>query len=399
MESKEQYLAIDSPTLLNLAIFNLEDQADSERTLEVIKKSRWPEPPVVSEKSARIRLEEVLCSVKLTREKNCDVFSIEASHISDDYVTTEWRRDSDDYRTKVRRLAESLPKNPIGAVSVFIGSVNSENDALCLIREYAEYTNSDKVSAGIIGNCVLGTFGKTYGEVDPQLFTRHLLICPTNLARHQAKQAVSKLIADIKDISINHGKLNRLSQLCRPYFLQVDSGEEEIQEKIDGILNRMRETKVVEIETLKSWLSYVLERFSSLSVLSGSVKRDQVMAQSCAEENTNLVSQWSEINLKGYPTNTFVETVEYTNILRPFENFIGRTDALRDQLEIVSDMIRTYLGILQQEQSSEILKQQVKMLHSIEGHERLLKLLTWAVVIFTIALVALEVGRVLHIIP
>jgi hypothetical protein len=399
MERKEQYLAIASPTLVNLAIFDLEDQADSERTLEVIKKSHWLEPPVVSEKSASIRLEEVLCSVRLTREKNCDVFSIEASHIGDDYVTNEWRRDSDDYRIKVRRLAESLPKNPIGAVSIFIGSVNSENDALCLIREYAEYTNSDKVSAGITGNCVLASFGKTYGEVDPQLFTRHLLLCSMNLARPQAKQAVSKLIADIKDIAINHGKLNRLSQLCRPYFLQVDSGEEEIQEKIDGILNRMRETKVVEIETLKSWLSDVLERFSSLSVLSGSVKRDQVMAQSCAEENANLVSQWSEINLKGYPTNTFVETAEYTNMLRPFEDFVGRTEALRNQLETVSDMIRTYLGILQQEQSSEILKQQVKMLHSIEGHERLLKFLTWAVVIFTIALVALEVGRVLHIVP
>jgi hypothetical protein len=60
-------------------------------------------------------------------------------------------------------------------------------------------------------------------------------------------------------------------------------------------------------------------------------------------------------------------------------------------------MVRTYLGIRQQEQSSEILKQQVKMLRSIEGHERILKALTWWVVIFTITLVTLEVLRLLDI--
>ena len=92
-------------------------------------------------------------------------------------------------------------------------------------------------------------------------------------------------------------------------------------------------------------------------------------------------------------------TIEYSAILKTFEDFVGRTEALGIQLETVSDMIRTYLGIRQQEQSSEILKQQMKMLYAIEKHESLLKSLTWVVALFTIVLVILEVARALHLLP
>ncbi|MCP8308779.1 MAG: hypothetical protein H3Z53_10210 [archaeon] len=86
-------------------------------------------------------------------------------------------------------------------------------------------------------------------------------------------------------------------------------------------------------------------------------------------------------------------------MLKPFEDFVGRTKALRIQMETVSDMIRTYLSIRQQEQSSEILKKQVKTLYAIEKHERLLKGLTWVVALFTITLVILEIARTLHVLP
>jgi hypothetical protein len=218
---KEQYLAVDSPTLVRLAFFDPDEQVDTARVLEAIKKGHWPEPPVVSEKSARIKLKELLCSVELSKEKYYDIFSIETRHIRDDYVTTEWQRDLDNYRIQVQPVIDRLPKNPIWVISVFIGSISGENDALRLIREYAENADGDKVSAGIIGDCLLTMFRKTYGEVGSQFLPHHLLLCPINLARHQAKQAVSKLIADIKDLAINIVKLNRLYQSCQPYFHYV----------------------------------------------------------------------------------------------------------------------------------------------------------------------------------
>ena len=213
----------------------------------------------------------------------------------------------------------------------------------------------------------------------------------------EVKGVVSDLLADIKHMAVNLGNLNRLYQLCQPYFPQVDPGGTEIQEKIEVILNRMRQTEPVEVETLKSWLSEVMDRFSTLSIMSGLLKRDQITARTYIEENINLLNRWGEINLAGYPTNTLIETIDYNSKLQPFEDFIDRTQALRTQLETISDMVRTYLGIRQQEQSSEMLKQQVKMLHTIEGHEKILKFLTYWVVLLTVVLVTLEVLRIFDI--
>jgi len=50
---------------------------------------------------------------------------------------------------------------------------------------------------------------------------------------------------------------------------------------------------------------------------------------------------------------------------------VNRTEALRIQLKRVSDMMGTYLGIPQQEESSEASEQQVKMLDAIEKNEKL----------------------------
>jgi hypothetical protein len=350
-------------------------------------------------KSIKTILKEVLCSVELTEEKNCCIFSVSINHMRDDYISKEWREDLEGYRRQIQPILKMLPENPIMTLSVFVGLANSRGEALNLFQQYSEHIGCHKVAVGIVDNCLLASFRKAASETSSHFLRRELLLSPINLTSSQAKYVVSRLLADIKHLAINLGKLDKLYRLCQPYFPQIGPAEAEIQEKIEGILNRLRETEPIKVETLKSWLSDIGDRFSALSVLSGSIKRDQTTAKIYIEENKNLLSQWSEISLEGYPTNTLIETIEYNNMLKPFENFIERMDALRVQLETVSGMIRTYLGIRQQEQSSETLKQQVKMLHAIERHESLLKGLTWVVALFTITLVILEIARTLHILP
>jgi len=399
MESKELDLTLGSPSLINILIFETEDQEDIDRTLELIKRDHTPRSIEGDKKSVKIISEDTLCGVELTEEKNCSVFSISINHLHDDYVSKEWQKDLEYYWSQVQPILNVLPKNPILFLSVFVGSTNSQGEALNLVQQYSEYLGCRKASAGVIGNCLLATFRKTADETGVQFLRRELLLSPINLTFPQVKHVVFELLADIKYLAIGLGKLDRLYRLCQPYFPQIDPAEAEIQKEIEGILNRMRQTEPVELETLKLWLSNVMERFSTLSILSGLIKRDQITAKTYVEENKNLFSRWSEISLEGYPSNALMETIEYNSVSKPFEDFVGRTEALRIQLETVSDMIRTYLSIRQQEQSSEFLKQQVKMLHAIEKHERLLKGLTWVVALFTITLVILEIVRTLHILP
>jgi len=389
MKSQESSLTLGSTSLTDISIFELEDQEAVEGTLELIRKN-YTSLSIEDKKGIKITLKDILCTVEVTQEKNCHVLSTSISHLSDD--SKGGQRDLEGYRRQTQPILDMLPSNPIMKLSIFVAATGSQDEALDLVRQYSEYVGNHKAAVGMVSNCLLATFRMTAGETDsPSL---KMLLFPVN---PEEKHAISDLLADIKHLAINLANLNKLYRLCQPYFPQVDPGETEIQEKIEVILNRMRQTEPVGMETLKLWLSDVMDRFSTLSILSGLIKRDQITARTYIEENKNLLNRWGEIGLERYPTNTLMETIEYNAILQPFKDFIDRTQSLRAQLETVSDMVRTYLGIRQQEQSSEILKQQVKMLRSIEGHERILKALTWWVVIFTITLVTLEVLRLLDI--
>ena len=155
---------------------------------------------------------------------------------------------------------------------------------------------------------------------------------------------------------------------------------------------------MVDIETLKSWLSEVMDRFSTLSIMAGLLKRDQITARNYIDNNISLLSRWGEVEVTGYPTNKIMETIDYNRILLPFEDFVERTRALRIQLETISNRVSTFLGIQQQERTSEMLKQQVRMLRTIEGHEKILKGLTIWVVFLTVVLVTMEILNILGVV-
>lgn len=385
------------PSLKNIIIFELEDQDNVDKALEQIIKKYAPNTVEGDDKGIKITLPDIASTVELNKEKNLNVFSVGINSQADDFSSKGWQKELEYYQGQLQPILNILPQNPVLLLSIFIFPTDSQTEALKLTRQYSGYLGSPKAAVGIVGSCLLATFGITTTENNSPLLKRNLLLLPINMSSPEGNESISELLTDIKNMATNLGSLNRLYQLCQPYFPQVDPGEAEIQEKIEVILNRLRQTEPVELEMLKSWLSEVMDRFSTLSIMSGLLKRDQIIARTYIEENKNILSRWGEISLAGYSTNTLMETIDYNSTLQPFEDFVDRTQALRTELETVSDMVRTYLGIRQQEQSSEMLKQQVMMLHTIEGHEKILKFLTWWVVILTIALVTLEVFRILGV--
>lgn len=397
MKSQESSVALGLPSLINIVIFELEDQEFVDKTLELITKKYAPKTVEEDEKGIKVTLPDASCTVELTKEKNLNIFSIGIGRHANDSTSNGWQEELEYYQHQIHPILNLLPKNPVLLLSIYIVPAGSQAEALKLTKQYSGYIGCHKVAIGVVSNCLLATFRMTTNETDSPLIRRNMLLSPINMSFPEGKVTVLDLLTDIKQLAINLGNLNRLYQLCQPYFPQADPGGTEIQEKIEVILNRIRQTEPVELETLKSWLSEVMDRFSTLSIMSGLLKRDQITARTYIEENINLLNRWGEIDLVGYPTNTLMETIDYNSTLQPFEDFVDRTQALRTQLETVSDMVRTYLGIRQQEQSSEMLKQQVRMLHTIEGHEKILKFLTYWVVLLTVTLVTLEILRIFDI--
>ncbi len=391
MNPQKSGVILGLPGLNNFVIFELEDQEGADRTLKLIKKRYASETVEEYDKGTKIILPDVLCTVKLTKGKNCNIFSIGINHSAIDSAPKEWQEELEPYQKQLEPIMGMLPKNPVLLLSIYVAPTDSQDEALNLVRRYSVYTGRPKFSMGVVSNCLLATLGMTADETDSPVLKRNLLLLPINTDFPEGEIAVIDLLADIKQLAINLVNINRLYQLCQPYFPQLDPGGTEIQEKIDVIINRMRQTEPVELETLKSWLSEVMDRFSTLSIMSGLIRRDQIIVRTYIEENINLLNRWGEIELVGHPTNTLMETIDYNGIIQSFDDFVDRTQALRAELETVSDMVRTYLGIRQQEQSSEMIQQQVRMLHTIEGHEKILKSLTYWVVFLTIVLVSMEI--------
>lgn len=196
------------------------------------------------------------------------------------------------------------------------------------------------------------------------------------------------------------GRLNRLRLTHESMIKQIDASERSTQFRINEIFNAVRRPlEQVKPEESEGMLREVTTIFSSLSILASATRRDYIKAQSVLRSVRGLFDSWNEQNFAQYRTNSSTEMGLYENIVAPLEDFTERVDALIDQLNTVFDALRTSVSIRQQKQNSQTLELQLRILNSIEEHEGLLKELTWAVVILTIMLVLLEIGRALHLLP
>lgn len=399
MELGEASTDLDIPNVIYLSVFDVTEQDAVNKAIGLIRKSYASEVLEQDKTSIRLNLQDGLCVIEPSQAKNCFVFSLSLYSPYRDDVSNRWQDELQHYRIQVNTITDILPKNPILALFIFVNPVHSQDEIAKLVQQYGQHIASHKVAAGIVNGHLIAIFRITDDAKKTSTLRREIVISSINQSFLEGKNASLQLVEDLKDLHINLARLRNIYQSCQPYFPQLDPAETEVQEKTETILNRIRQTEPVDPETLKSWLADVMDRSSALSIMSSLIVRDQITARTCVDENESMLNRWSERNLEGYSTNTTMEAIEYNSMMRPFNGFIDRTQALRTRLETVSDTIRTYLGIQQQEQNAEILKQQVKMLHSIERHENFLKGLTWAVVLLTITLVIVEIARALRFLP
>lgn len=411
MQPKRKNLAIIAPSLTKILVFSPEHQNQSvsdtgRRILQLIKDRYGTGSFEQDGNQLRVILNGVQCSIRLTQGTDSYIFVLTAGHASDDYVSRNCKEDVALYLAQLSPIEELLPQSPISAFSVFTGLARDQNGALGLLHEYSDHVTRREAGVGVARRCLLAILEGDPAGSNTQVLRRDLLVSPFSMPLAEAKLILSRFIEELTHLAAYAGRLYRLYQERQAFFPQLDPAEKEAQEKIETILARMKQFEQVTLEDLQTWLGEVTERFSGLSIMAGAMRRDYVTAESYIGKMETLLTKWNEKNVEGYLPTSSVQLMEYRALTKPFKEFIDRTNALRGRLETVLDTVRTYLSIRQQRQSTETLERieklgelQAKMLNIIGGHEELLKRLTWWLLLFTIALLILDVAAAMHLLP
>lgn len=303
------------------------------------------------------------------------------------------------YGPYITRFAEHLPENPVSIFTLHVRHVTSSEQVAAVLQRYLGRDGSRVRSSGTVNGCLLATLHDEAFTVSETL-GREIITLPCHQDLEQAKRLFWQVLGDMTSLASHAGRLNRLRLTHESMIKQIDASERSTQFRINEIFTAVRRPlEQVKPKESEGMLREVTTLFSSLSILASATRRDYVKAQSVLRSVRGLFDSWNEQNFAQYPTNSSAEMGLYENTVAPLEDFTERVDALIAQLNTVFDALRTSVSIRQQKQNSQTLELQLRILNSIEEHEGLLKELTWAVVILTIMLVLLEIGRALHLLP
>jgi len=264
MKPHESITTPSTPGFVYLLFFESEGRESNSRILESIAKKYTTETIDKFDKGIKLKLEDCQCAIDFSTEDSINIFSISIERPSKKLYTKDLQEGLEYYQHQLNPILNMLPDNPLTLFSVYIAPVDDKNKALNLAKQYSTYLNYPKPALGLVSNCVVATFRAASDKNNSVLMKRSLLLSPVYLDSAEEEMVISDLIDDIRHLAVNLVNLNRLYQLCQPYFPQLDPSGTEIQEKIEVILNRMRQTETVDLETLKSWLSEVMDRFSTL---------------------------------------------------------------------------------------------------------------------------------------
>jgi hypothetical protein len=385
---KDNSLQVATPRWVDISVFaiNQRDEAESsQKVLQCIRDKFSSKSIIADSNGAEFSIDGKECSVRLLEQSDCHTFTVTIDSSNADYVSKNWENDLSNYLRYVDPILQMLPKKPISEFTIFIGLTESQIDALSLLQQYSGYFGSPDKARGITRNCLVATFKKAT-TTDSDTVGRNFLISPFGQSTLESKFNLSDFCEELAHSASIVGRLNNLCRLDEPFFKSITGAEQAAQLKNDEIFRNIGNLEQIELGVLKSWLGSLTYMFSSLSVLTGAMRRDYAKAQAYLTEINNLLSKWKEKSFEGISTNLSAEVMECETLARPFKTFLDRSDALRTQIETILDTIRTYLSIRQQEQTTDILR-------AAEKNEKLLKNLTWIMTFFTVALVILEILR------
>ena len=229
---------------------------------------------------------------------------------------------------------------------IFIPLTWGENLTTALIDQYSAHLSKPKIGVGIIRGCLLSIFEA--GTIEGEMFNKYYFLSPFHLPRDSAERRVEEILEDVRDLAIYTAELSKLYSSCKNFFSALESGEREISEKIESFLWKLIGPELVELETLESWLSYIMEREATISAMISTMQVNHTEAKSIISKVETLFKKLNERSFEDYPTNSEMEIEAYRRIVKPFEDYIVRSEALKTRLGTVMEEVRTYLSLQQQ---------------------------------------------------
>ena len=92
---------------------------------------------------------------------------------------------------------------------------------------------------------------------------------------------------------------------------------------MEGYLWKLIEPEPVELETLESWLSYIMERESTVSAMTGNMKVSHMEARQIVFKVENIFKKLNERSFRDYPRNFQMEIDTYRSVASEFENYFN----------------------------------------------------------------------------
>ena len=211
------------------------------------------------------------------------------------------------------------------------------------IERCSECLSRPSIGLGVARGCLLAIFEQEGGS---ELFNRYYVVSPLS---REAVERVGEVVDCIRSIAIYTAELFKLYGDCRRFFTTLKPGEMEVNERIEEFLwELMIKPEPMELETLRSWLRYAMEKESITSALVSAMQEKYEEAKSVLARVEECFKRLNEKGFQGYPANSEIEVYRYREIVRPFENYLVRGEMLKARLRIVIDEIRTYLSLQQQ---------------------------------------------------
>ncbi len=384
MASREKNLG-RTTSLAVIQTFHVDEQGEEHQksgyeVLESIANLYSLEPPKQDDQTLTLNLEDLQCSLKLVKSEASNAF-ITVVKRPDGVKYRGLEEDTSAYEQGIHKILMSLPDNPTATFSVYIVINDTRDDAQATLKEYLAHQTQSHISSGIIRGGFLAMWGSTQQEVEMKTVERSFLL--SSFDASITKKMSSELLEEIGTIASIEGEIHRLHRMRQPFFRMISTVEEDTNKTVDELISKsfLNSTK---LEDLEESLKMVTGRFSTLSMMAGAVRRDNITVGYMLDEVENLLKRWNESQVEGYPTVYMMEMIECKALSKPFRDFIDRIESLRVELETVLDTVRTYLSVEQQKLGVEEQKSSKSLLAKLVNLQEALNKLEVLIVAFYI---------------
>jgi len=253
----------------------------------------------------------------------------------------------------LHQILNLLPKTSF-VLTIGIGYLHSLQSYASEIEDYFHRYNSAVIGAGLVKNHIIATIStEKYTKVEHHSPRTWIVFTQENNMRKTADQ-LNILINKIAQYVPLAAELDKMFEERSVVFRQIESSEKSTLERIRDVLGNVRRSPDQVTSTdLASMLTEVSGIFSRLTTITGSMRRDYIVARRRLRDIREIFSLWGEKPILNYTSNIAIELTRCENVVNTFSDSVDRLEALRSQLNTVLDAIKTYVGIKQQNISLE----------------------------------------------